>query len=44
MKKRISQIILCLGLTAVLLGTSGCGSTRTENGVTIESGNSIPWF
>jgi hypothetical protein len=46
MKKRTQQIALILSLAAALLCASGCGSTRTENGVTIESKGRdfIPWF
>ena len=40
MKKNISKIILGLALAASLVCSSGCGSTRIENGVTIEQGQS----
>lgn len=40
MKKRIQQIAHVLGLATALLCLSACGSTRTENGVTIEQGSS----
>jgi len=40
MKQRISQITLCLALTAALLCAAGCGTTRSENGVTIEKKSS----
>lgn len=36
MKKRLSTIALCLSLATALFWLSGCGSTRSENGVTIE--------
>jgi len=44
MKKNISKIILGLALAGTLVCSSGCGSTRTENGVTIEQGSRMPWF
>ncbi len=44
MKKNISKIILGLALSASLACSSGCGSTRTENGVTIEQDSRTPWF
>ena len=50
MKKTIPKIALCLCLATALVGLSGCGSTRTENGVTIENKANynplsyIPWF
>lgn len=36
MKKRIPHIALSICLAALLLSLSGCSSTRTENGATIE--------
>ena len=44
MKKNISKIILGLVLAATLACASGCGSTRTENGVNIKQGSRLPWF
>lgn len=47
MKKRIRSIVLYSSLTAVLLFVfPGCGSTRTEEGVTIEkkSGNPLKFW
>ncbi|MFL2832829.1 MAG: hypothetical protein ACJ0BK_04375 [Coraliomargaritaceae bacterium] len=44
MKKNISKIILGLVLAANLVCTSGCGSTRTENGVNIKQDSRLPWF
>ncbi len=44
MKKNISKIILGLALAGTLVCTSGCGSTRTENGVSIEQDSRMPWF
>jgi hypothetical protein len=37
MKKRSTHITLCLCLVIALLGLTACGSTRSENGVTIEN-------
>ncbi len=36
--KRIRTLILLLSLAAILPALTGCGSTSTENGVTIEKG------
>lgn len=44
MKKNILKIALVLAFATSLVCTSGCGSTRTENGVNIEQGSRIPWF
>jgi len=44
MKKNISKIALVLAFAASLVCTSGCGSTRTENGVSIEQDSRMPWF
>ena len=44
MRKNITKTVLGLALTASLIWTSGCGSTRTENGVTIEQDSRMPWF
>jgi hypothetical protein len=44
MKKNITKIVLGLALAASLVCSSGCASTRTENGVTIEQDSRIPWF
>jgi hypothetical protein len=43
MKKNISKITLVLTFAASLVCGSGCGSTRSENGVTIEQNSHIPW-
>ena len=40
MKNRIPKTALPLLLITALLGLSACGSTRTENGVTIEQNRS----
>ncbi len=40
MKKHFSRIILGICFTTALLFLSACGSTRTENGVTIEQNRS----
>ncbi|MEC7235763.1 MAG: hypothetical protein VXV86_03680 [Verrucomicrobiota bacterium] len=44
MKKNLSKIILVFAITATLAYASGCGSTRTENGVYIKQGSRLPWF
>ena len=44
MKKNIPKIILGLVLAAGLVCISGCGSTSTENGVTIEQDSHMPWM
>ena len=44
MKKNISKIVLVFAFAATLACASGCGSTRTENGVNIKQGNRLPWF
>jgi hypothetical protein len=44
MKKNITTFVLGLALIASLVCTSGCGSTSTENGVTIEQDSRMPWF
>ncbi|MEC8613852.1 MAG: hypothetical protein VXY17_00430 [Verrucomicrobiota bacterium] len=44
MKKNLSKIILGLALAVTLAYISGCGSTRTENGVNIKQGSRLPWF
>jgi hypothetical protein len=40
MKSLIKKTTLCLCLTTVLLWLTACGSTRSENGVTIEQKSS----
>ncbi|MDQ8207040.1 hypothetical protein QEH52_05945 [Coraliomargarita sp. SDUM461003] len=40
MKSSLSKIALSLCCATALLWLSGCGSTRTENGVTIEENGS----
>jgi hypothetical protein len=44
MKKNITEFVLGLALALSLVCTSGCGSTSTENGVTIEQDSRMPWF
>ncbi|WPJ97925.1 hypothetical protein SH580_09395 [Coraliomargarita algicola] len=41
MKSRLSKLTLCLCFATALLWLSACGSTRTENGVTIEESSSL---
>ncbi len=47
MKPNIRKAIVPLCLAIALLGLSACGTTRSENGVTIEQGrsyNPLNWF
>jgi len=47
MKTDIRTIALSLCLAAAIFGLTACGSTRTENGVTIEkksSSSPMNWF
>ncbi|MBL6919449.1 MAG: hypothetical protein ISR41_02980 [Puniceicoccaceae bacterium] len=44
MKKNISKIVLVLAFAGTLACSSGCGSTRSENGVTIEQNSHMPWL
>lgn len=38
------RILICLSALLLLGAFSGCGSTKTENGATIEKGNRIPFL
>lgn len=47
MKPRLRKTAALLCLALACLALSACGSTRTENGVTIEEGgsyNPMSWF
>ncbi|MDQ8195718.1 hypothetical protein QEH59_14885 [Coraliomargarita sp. SDUM461004] len=41
MKQMITKVTLSLCFATALLWLSGCGSTRTENGVSIQSNRSL---